>query len=122
MLTTLELSADIPASIKKEEEKARNAFSCLSKEDLNKSVLEKAIRNFENSYEKIKLESEEKKISTKDISKIDRLLGRLEADFAFMKDCLVYFLNKTEENKGVLSEWANCDYRYAVLLKSFLKE
>ncbi len=122
VLTTLELNADIPASIKKEEEKARSAFSCLSKENLDASILEKAIRNFEDSYEKIKSKSEQKNISTKDISKIDRLLGRLETDFSFMKDCLVYFSNKTEENKNVLKDWANCDYRYSVLLKNFLKE
>ena len=122
VLITLELSADIPASIKKEEEKARSAFSCLSKENLDANILKKAIRNFENSYEKIKSKSEQNKISTKDVSKIDRLLGRLETDFDFMKDCLAYFSNKTEGNKDVLRDWANCDYRYAVLLKKFLKE
>lgn len=122
VLTALELNADISTNIKKEEKKARNAFSCLFEENLDAVSLENAVNVFETSYKKIKSESEQKEISTKDISKIDRLLGRLETDFDFMKACLVYFSNKTKDNKDVLMDWANCDYRYAVLLKKFLKE
>lgn len=51
-LITLELNADILASIKKEEEKAWSAFSCLSKENLDTNILEKVVWNFEDSYKK----------------------------------------------------------------------